>query len=76
MKIEFLGIPYSGKTFIKNEIAIELKKNKINTISYKKYFYKEAKINLQLIFLYKIIMKIMFLKTNYDKQRQVTKKKN
>ena len=75
MKIEFLGIPYSGKTFIKNEIAIELKKNKINTISYKKFFYKEAQINLQLSFLDKIIMKIMFLKTNDDKQRQVTKLK-
>ena len=75
MKIEFLGIPYSGKTFIKNEIAIELKKNKIDTVSYKKFFYKEAHINLQLSFLDKIIMKIMFLKTNDSKQREVKKEK-
>ncbi len=73
MKIEFLGIPYSGKTFIKNEIAIELKKNKIKTQSYKTFFYKKIQASLQLSFLDKIIMKVMFLKTNDYKQRKMMK---
>lgn len=73
MKIEFLGIPYSGKTFIKNELITELKKNKVKTQSYKTFFYQKISSNLKLSFLDYIIIKIMYYKTKLAKERKTIK---